>query len=56
MEQQVYRGDFRRFGDAGIVYQVLDMLEGDMARIRVLETDEEAIYSIAKIQADPKEQ
>lgn len=49
-------GGFRRFGDAGVVYQVLDMLDKDTARIRVLETEEETAYPIAKIQQDPKEQ
>ena len=56
MEQQVHRGDFRRFGDAGVVYQVLDMLDNDMARIRVLETSEETVYPVSKIETDPKEQ
>jgi hypothetical protein len=55
MQQESVIGSYRRFGEAGTVYQVLDVLDSSLAKIRVLETDEETSYPLAQILADPKE-
>jgi hypothetical protein len=55
MQPESVIGSYRRFGQAGIVYQVLDMLDSSSAKIRVLETDEETSYPLAQILADPEE-
>ena len=55
MEQNNIIGTYRRFGDAGVVYQILDMLSDDTVKIRVLETDEETSYPLSKVLTDPTE-
>lgn len=46
-------GSFRRFGENGILYQVLDELDGESVKILVLETGEEVVYSKQAALADP---
>jgi hypothetical protein len=46
-------GSVRRFGPNGVLYQVLDILDPQTARIRVLDTGEETPYPLAHIAADP---
>lgn len=44
-------GSYRRFGD-GPVYQIVSMVDGDTAVIRVVESGEELEYPLAKILDD----
>jgi Family of unknown function (DUF5397) len=46
-------GSLRRFGAAGVVYEVVRELSPQTALIRVLETGEETSYPIADILKDP---
>jgi hypothetical protein len=46
-------GSLRRFGAAGVVYEVVRELSLQTALIRVLETGEETSYRIADILKDP---
>ena len=46
-------GTVRRFGPQGVLYEVLELIGGDKARIRVIETGEELDYPIAKVMRDP---
>lgn len=48
-------GTFRRFGAVGTVYEVLGPHNGAFVKIRVLESDEEAIYPLSQALSDPKE-
>jgi hypothetical protein len=48
-------GSYRRFGNVGVVYQVLDRLDDHTVKIRVLETEEETSYPLEDMLADPKE-
>lgn len=49
----VHTGDVHRFGPDGVLYEILKVLDGDKALIRVLDTGEELPYAITKIVADP---
>ena len=46
-------GTVRRFGRNGVLYEVVKILDGRRALIRVLDTSEETPYAIEKILADP---
>ena len=48
-------GSFRRFGQEGIVYEVLSALDDETLRIRVLETGEETAYPLEDAKQDPTE-
>ncbi len=54
MQQDPVIGSYRRFGEAGTVYQVLDRLGDSIVKIHVLETDEETGYPLACALADPE--
>jgi hypothetical protein len=55
MQQEPIIGSYRRFGEAGTVYQVIDTLDEATVKIHVLETEEETSYPLAFALADPKE-
>ena len=55
METQELIGTYRRFGHEGIVYQVLEALDDETLKIRVLETEEETDYPIEDAVQDPTE-
>jgi hypothetical protein len=46
-------GRVRRFGPYGVLYEIVKILDDQRALIRVIDTGEEAPYSIDKILADP---
>ena len=46
-------GHVRRFGPHGVLYEVIEILDNKRALIRVIDTGEEAAYSLDKIFADP---
>lgn len=46
-------GHVRRFGPHGVLYEVLKILDDKRALIRVIDSGEEAPYSLDKIFADP---
>ena len=46
-------GTVRRFGPHGVLYEIVKILDEKRALIRVLDTGEEAAYSVDKILADP---
>jgi len=48
-------GSIRRFGPAGVLYEVVADVDGTVARIRIIETGEETQYRIAEILRDPTE-
>lgn len=52
---QDFIGSYRRFGQDGVVYQVLSALDEDTIKILVLETGEETPYSLKSAQQDPTE-
>lgn len=56
MENRDILGSYHRFGEAGITYQVLELLDEKNAKIHVFDTGEITSYPIANIQQDPKEQ
>jgi len=56
MQENLEIGSYRRFGSAGVVYQVLDRLDERTVKIRVLETEEETSYPLKDMLLDPKEQ
>jgi len=47
-------GSYRRFGDMGVVYQVIELLDDANVKIHVLETEEETAYPLACVLADPE--
>lgn len=55
MPQESVIGSYRRFGEAGPVYQVTGTLDESLVTIHVLETEEETPYPLAQALADPKE-
>ena len=55
MKENTEIGTYRRFGDAGIVYQVLCKIDDHTVKIHVLETQEETGYPISDMLTDPKE-
>ena len=46
-------GHVRRFGSHGVLYEVVTILDDKHALVRVVDTGEEAPYSLEKIFADP---
>ena len=48
-------GSYRRFGNEGVVYQILDAVDEDTLKIRVLETEEETEYPLENAIKDPTE-
>jgi hypothetical protein len=46
-------GHVRRFGPHGVLYEVVKILDDKLALIRVIDTGEDAPYSLEKILADP---
>jgi len=48
------RGDIRRFGPDGVLYEVTSEPKEGRVRIRVLDTGEETFYPLAKALADPR--
>jgi hypothetical protein len=48
-------GSVHRFGQDGVLYEVLREVDDRSALIRVIETGEETTYPITDIQADPTE-
>ena len=55
-ERSVYEdlvGQFRRFGEHGVVYEVLKVEDETHATIRVVESGETLKYPIPKILAEP---
>lgn len=46
-------GSVRRFGPHGVLYEVVKILDEQRALIRVIDTDEETPYALAKVLADP---
>jgi hypothetical protein len=50
---QALAGSIRRFGPHGVLYQIIRILDGQRALVRVIETGEETLYLLDKILADP---
>jgi hypothetical protein len=48
-------GTVRRFGKNGVLYEVLDEVNADTVRIRVIETGEETDYQKSRAVRDPME-
>jgi len=48
-------GHVRRFGSHGVLYEIVRILDDRRALIRVIDTGEEAPYSLEKILADPSD-
>ena len=46
-------GHVRPFGSCGVLYEVVTILDDKHALVRVVDTGEEAPYSLEKIFADP---
>lgn len=46
-------GTLRRFGEMGIVYQVLAIIDDSFVKIRVLDTNEETSYPLEEAFLDP---
>ena len=46
-------GTVRRFGPHGVLYEIINILDDKCALIRVIDTGEEAPYTLDKILADP---
>lgn len=46
-------GTVHRFGEKGVLYEVLRTVDDTSAMIRVLDTNEETLYPIADVQKDP---
>jgi hypothetical protein len=46
-------GTVRRFGPHGVLYEIVKLIDDERALIRVIDTGEEAPYSLEKILADP---
>ena len=55
MQGELIIGSYCRFGESGIVYQILDRLDDSTVKIYVLETGEETSHPLACALADPKE-
>jgi hypothetical protein len=47
-------GQARRFGAHGVLYEVIEIVSPNKARIRVIETGEETSYPIIKLRKDPQ--
>lgn len=50
-----FSGSIRRFGAAGVLYEVLREVDEKFALIRVIETGEETKYPLSAIENDPTE-
>jgi hypothetical protein len=48
-------GAVRRFGENGVLYEVVRPIDDSSVVIRVLETGEETAYSVAEMRGDPSE-
>ena len=48
-------GSVRRFGNNGVLYEVLRQIDDSSVLIHVLETGEETTYPIAEALGDPNE-
>jgi hypothetical protein len=48
-------GSYKRFGDDGVVYEVLDFIDDNNIKILVLETGEETSYPLQDAKNDPTE-
>lgn len=46
-------GEFRRFGELGVAYEVIEITDEMTAAIRVLESGETLTYPITSILSDP---
>jgi hypothetical protein len=46
-------GTVHRFGENGVLYEVVRIIDNSSAIIRVLDTGEETVYPIADVQQDP---
>jgi len=46
-------GTVHRFGENGILYEVLRKVDDTSVMIRVIDTKEEALYPIADVRKDP---
>ena len=47
-------GEFRRFGEHGIAYEVIGLDDEEHVRIRVIETGETLTYPAADVRTDPE--
>lgn len=47
-------GQVRRLGETGPVYEVLRLVNGDLAEIQIPETGEKVTLTVAEIMTDPK--
>jgi len=52
---QALVGTVHRFGENGVLYEVVRLIDDTSAGIRVSETEEETAYPIADILQDPAE-
>ena len=48
-------GALRRMGESGPMYEVLDIIDRDTIEIRVIGSDERALYPVACFLADPED-
>lgn len=48
-------GSVRRFGEKGVLYEVVRPVDDSSVIIRVLDTGEETTYSVAEVRKDPSE-
>lgn len=48
-------GTVRRFGENGVLYEVMRPIDDSSVMIRVLDTGEEAAYPVAEVRRDPAE-
>ncbi|MHB8860469.1 MAG: DUF5397 family protein [Minisyncoccota bacterium] len=48
-------GMVRRFGENGVLYEVMRPIDDSSVMIRVLDTGEEAAYPVAEVRRDPAE-
>ncbi len=53
LQPQLIVGSVRRFGEKGVLYEVIRKVNAASAVIRVIDTGEEALYPIADILKDP---
>ena len=48
-------GTVHRFGEKGVLYEVVRPVDNSSVMIRVLDTDEETAYPVADVRRDPTE-
>ena len=46
-------GSFHRFGEAGVAYEVVDLVDEATVTIRVLESGEQLTYPLSEVLLDP---